>query len=294
MTSSRCLTLLAGLGVLLAATTAVADLEGDLERIYKGAWVLTRVEIRSDCSGFFTNNDVNGTRVSSKGDYLFDAGELGRIEKLSLKSDRLELYVLVDEPRLMARREGPFTLYDERACKAEVRVALPREAMRASEAGPVNALVEDVVTTFDTREAGRHAAAWNQRVREPYPPDYEETLARYAAWKVEQENARIAEVQNAALDEASRITARVTDEPDYLRGFAAGVDALRNWSPPTCSFFASTSFFSVERGAPTPPRGVTDAKAFARGYKDGQALVFHLEIARRARGCFQPPPPLRP
>lgn len=292
MTSSRCLTLLAGIAVLLAATTAVADLERDLERTYKGAWVLTNVEVWSDCSGFFTNNDVNGTRVSSKGDHRFDAGELGRIEKLSLKSDRLELYLVVDEPLLVPRREGPFTLLDERSCKAEVRIALPRELVRAGDPGPVNALVEDVLATVDSREAGRHAAAWNQRVREPYPADYEEILARYAAWKVEQENARIAEVQAASLEEASRITARLTDDPDYLRGFAAGVDALRTWSPPMCSSFASTSFYSAERSAPTPPRGVADTRAFARGFKDGQALVFHLEMARRARGCFQPPPPI--
>lgn len=278
--------------LISVAAAGAEDLESALERTYRGAWVLTRVEVWSDCSGFFTNNDIAGTRVSSRGDRRFEPGELARIDKLSLKSERLELYAVVDEPVLVPRRDGPFTLLDERTCKAELRVALPREVVRAGDPGPIFGLVEDVLATFDSREAARHASAWNQRVREPYPPDYDRTLARYEVWKVEQANARIAEVQAASLEEASRIAARVEDDPDYLRGFAAGTQAMRSWSPPSCSSLASSSFYAAERGAPSPPRGTNDTRAFQRGFKDGQALVFHLELARRARSCFQPPPPL--
>lgn len=275
-----------------AAVAAAEDLETALERTYKGAWVLTRVEVWSDCSGFFTNNDIAGTRVSSRGDRRFEPGELARIEKLSLKSERLELYAVIDEAVLTSHRDGPFTLFDERRCKAELRVALPADVARAGDPGPVHALVEDVLSTFDTREAARHASAWNQRVREPYPPDYDQTLARYEIWKVEQANARLAQVEAGSLEDASRIAARVEDDPDYLRGFAAGTQAMRSWSAPPCSSVASISFFSAERGAPSPPRGTNDTRAFHRGFKDGQALVFHLELARQARACIQPLPPL--
>lgn len=283
---------IATLLISVAAAGAAEDLESALERTYKGAWVLTRVEVWSDCSGFFTNNDIAGTRVSSRGDRRFEPGELARIEKVSLKSERIELYAVVDEPVLRPRREGPFTLLDERTCKAELRVALPREVVRAGDPGPIHGLIEDALSTLDSREAARHASAWNQRVREPYPPDYQETLARYEAWKVEQANARIAEVQAASLEEASRVAARVEDDPDYLQGFAAGIQAMQSWSPPSCSSLASASFFLAERGAPRPPRGTDDTRAFERGFKDGQTLVFHLKLARRAPGCFQPPPPL--
>lgn len=275
----------------MAAAAAAQDLETALERTYRGAWVLTRVETWSDCSGFFTNNDIVGTRVSSRGDRRFEPGELARIEKVSLKSERVELYVMLDEPVLRPRREGPFTLFDERACKAELRIAIPREVVRAGDPGPIHGLVEDVLTTFDSRDAGRRAPAWNRRLREPYPPDYQQTLARYEVWKVEQANARIAEVQTASLEEASRIAARVTDDPDYLQGLAAGTQAMQSWSPPTCSSLTGASFSTAERSAPRPPRGVNDTRAFQRGFRDGQALVFHIELARRARGCFLSLPP---
>lgn len=280
--------------VAFIAAPAAADLERELEQTYRGAWALTRVDVYSDCTGFFTNNDIAGARVSSRGNRRFEPGELVRIEKISLKSERIELYAVLDEPVLMPRREGPFTLFDERTCKAELRVDIPKDAVKARDAGPIHGLVEDVLATFSSREAATRSASWNQRVREPLPPDYEVTLARYEIWKVEQANARIAELQDAALDEASRIASRLSDNPDYLQGIAAGTDSLRSWRAPTCSLLTSTTLSSVQRQPPPPPRGVEDPRAFANGFRDGQALVYHLEIARRARSCFLPLPPLRP
>lgn len=282
------------LGCVLAATPVAANLERELEQTYRGAWALTRVDVYSDCTGFFTNNDIAGVRVSSRGNRRFEPGELVRIEKVSLKSERIELYAVLEEPVLMPRRDGPFTLFDERTCKAELRVEIPRGAGRARDAGPIHGLIEDVLATFNSREAASRSSSWNQRVREPLPADYEVTLARYEIWKVEQANARIAEVQDASLDEASRIASRLSDNPDYLQGFAAGTDSLRSWRAPTCSLLTSTTLSSVQRQPPPPPRGVDDPRAFANGFRDGQALVFHLEIARRARSCFLPLPPLRP
>lgn len=275
-----------------ALSAAAQDLETALERTYKGAWVLTRVEVWSDCSGFYTNNDITGVRVASRGDRRFEVGELGRIDKVSLKSERVELYVTIDEAVLVPRREGPFTLFDERSCKAELRIAIPRKVVQAGDPGPIHGLIEDVLDTFDSRAAARRSAAWNERVREPYPPDYEQTLARYEIWKVEQDNARIAEVQAASLEEASRLAARIEDDPDYLQGFAAGTRAMQSWSTPPCSSLASASLFMAEQSAPRPPRGTGNPQAFQRGFRDGQALVFHLKLARRAPSCLRPVPSL--
>ncbi|HPC83995.1 MAG TPA: hypothetical protein P5234_11645 [Thermoanaerobaculaceae bacterium] len=282
--------LVAAVMLMSAAVAGAQNLEDALERTYKGAWVLTRVEMWSDCTGFFTNNDIAGVRVSSRGSRRFEPGELARIEKVSLKAERVELYAAVDEPVLVPRREGPFTLFDERRCKAELRIAVPREAVRRGDAGVIHGLIEDVLSSFDTREAARHARAWNGREREPYPPDYERTLARYEVWKVEQANARIAEVQAAALEEANRIAARLEDNPDYLRGLSAGSQAMRSWTPPACSSLPYASF--AERSAPPPPRGIDDPRAFERGFKDGQALVYHVKLAQRAPACLQPLPAL--
>jgi hypothetical protein len=276
---------------LLAGSALAADLEDRLERTYKGAWLLTRTEVFSDCGLFYTDTEVNGSRVISKGDRRFAPGELARVEKLNLKSDRVDLYLIVDEKVLEPREDGPFTLYDERTCKVQLMVDVPRDMVSAGNEAPVDALLQGVVEPFDTHDAARRSNHWNQRLREALPADYEETLLRHAAWQVEQENAKVAAARDDALEEAARAADRIKDDPSYLAGLAAGVEAQRSFSAPGCSFLASTTFFSVKHRAPAPPRGVADGRAFERGFEDGQALRYHLELARALRGCFQAPPP---
>lgn len=280
------------LALIAVGPTQAEDLEDALTATLKGAWVLTRIETYSDCGGFYTDTEVHGTRVVGDAKRRFAAGELSRVEKLNLKSDRLDLYLIHGEKVLEPRRDGPFTLLDERTCKVQLMVDLPRETVRAGDPGPVHVLLEDVVEIVGSHEAGRRHPDWNGRLREAYPPDYEATVQRHAEWQAEQENARVATAREAAIEEAGRIADRVLDEPDYLRGFAGGVEAQRAWTAPSCSALTSTSFYSVERKAPAAPRGVNDTRAFERGFKDGQALLFHLETARRLKDCFVPPPPV--
>jgi hypothetical protein len=286
--------------VILGVVTAVAcsgpalakvDLEGALEQTYRGAWVLTRVDTWSDCGLLYTDTDVTAARSTGDGSQHFTPGELARVEKVNLKSDRFDIYLIVAEKVLDSYRDGPFTLYTERTCKIQLKVAVPREVIKAGDPGPVNSLLEDVLETFGSAEAASRSAHWNGRLREAFPEDYEQTLRRHEAWKAEQENAKVIAAANAAVEEAARVADRVSDDPSFLTGFAAGVEAARSWSAPSCSFLLGTSFSSLERKAPSPPRGVADNRAFERGFRDGQALRFNLELARRLRECVVPLPP---
>lgn len=276
---------------LAAATPAAADLEDDLERAWAGAWVVTRVETASDCSGFYTNVEVRGLRASSSGSRRFEEGELARVDKINLKSDRLDLYLSVAEPVLVPRTDGPFTLYDERSCRVQLMVDVPKPVVRAGRLDEVEAVVREALERYETSAAARKSRGWNRRERDPYPRDYEETLARHAAWKAEEANRALAATRLAALDEATQALSRVTDDPAYLAGFAAGVEVWRSRSTPGCSSLAGAAFSGDEQRPPSDRRGGSPGeRAFQRGFRDGQIVAWATRVARAVEGCFVPVP----
>jgi hypothetical protein len=276
---------------LATAGPAFADFEDDVERAWAGAWVVARVEISSDCSGTYNNNEVRGRLSSSRGSRRFAEGELARVDKVNVKSDRIDLYLSVTEPVLVARTDGPFTLYDERSCRVQFMVDVPRELIKSRRMPDVDALLLEVVERHESATAARRSRAWNRRERDAFPPDYEEILARHAAWKAEEVNRALAATRLAALDSASQALERVTDDPPYLAGFSAGVDAQRSRSTPSCSAFAGARFESDEQRPPGDRRGESPAeRAFRRGFRDGQLLAWSTRVARAIEGCFVPVP----
>ncbi len=287
------------LAAALAATApvaaAAADIEAALRSRWLGAWVVTEVETYSGCDGGYSNNDVNGARVLSKAGLGFAAGELARVDKLNLKSSRVDVYLALAEPLHVPRQEGPFTLFDERTCKVQLLIEVPGKEIRAGNLAAVEAAIAQAVTAFPSRDAALASERWNRRKREALPDDYDETLARYEVWRAEQVNARLAETRERAIDEADRLVDRLDDDPRYLEGFAAGVRELRYWPPPSCESLAGAPPLFAERDAPREHRGdAPEHKAWRRGFRDGQALAFNVALARAVRACFLVPPPPPP
>ena len=282
-TAGRPWSLVALACLLAAAASANADFEDDVER----AWVVARVETSSDCLGAYNNNEVRGRLASSKGSRRFAEGELARVDKVKVKSDRVDLYLSVAEPVLVPRTDGPFTLFDERSCRIQLMVDVPREAIKGRRMDDVDAALLEVVERHESETAARRSRAWNGRERDPYPRDYEETLARHAAWKAEEVNRALASSRMAALDATSQALERVTEDPDYLAGFSAGVDAQRSRSTPSCSDLAGVRFESGEQRPPSNRRGSSpNERAFQRGFRDGQLLAWGTRVARGVEGCF--------
>ncbi len=279
---------LAALALFLAAAApANADFEDDVERAWVGAWVVARVETSSDCLGVYNNNEVRGRLASSKGSRRFAEGELSRVDKVKVKSDRVDLYLSVAEPVLVPRTDGPFTLYDERSCRIQLMVDVPREALKGRRMDDVDAQLLEAVERHESAAAARRSRAWNGRERDPYPRDYEETLARHAAWKAEEVNRALAATRMTALDAANQAVERVTEDPPYLDGFAAGVDAQRDRSIPSCPDLAGARFESGEQRPPSDRRGGSPAeRAYQRGFRDGQLLAWGTRVARAVEGCF--------
>lgn len=277
--------------LLAATTTGAGELERAVDDRLEGAWAVAGVELVSGCGGFYTDNRVRDHGVSASADHRLPAGEVVHVDKVKVKRSRVDLLLSVDEPILVARQDGPFELFDEARCQVQLIVDLPREVIRSNDVGAVMAAVLEVLTPFGSRAEALASEAANGRQRRAFPPDYEVTLARHAAWQAERLNAAVAERAAAASDDAVRLTERIRRDPAYLDGFAAGVEAMRDWRERACDRLVDVPFGSVERDPPSGRvRDRSDEDDWRAGYRDGQELVFSLQLAQRLQGCFVPVP----
>ncbi len=250
-----------------------------------GAWVVLRVEAWSSCAGAYTDNRVSSGTVASSGDVRFPVGELGKVDGVQVKRQRIDLKISLSEPVLAPYMDGPFELLDERSCKVEIEVEVPAEMMKAAD---LEGALERVRRTMELHAtlAEAHASdLWNERQRASYPPDYEHTLALHARWRAEQMNVAVSERLHVALDDAARLTARIDDNPEYLQGFAEGAEAMQQWWERDCGDLIGAQLrFEGDR----PPSARSGP--WVDGWDDGQELVFNILLAQRLEGCFVPVP----
>jgi hypothetical protein len=269
------------------------DLEDQLQRDLVGAWAIVTIESYSGCEGTYSNNEINNGRASSKAEHRFEPGELVKIDKVNVKRSRVDVFVTLEEPILTSWIDGPFELFDERQCKAQLMFEIPRELVKQSDREAVLGTLSEVLETHSNRGAAQSSPRYNRRRREPYPSDYEQTLARYQVWKAEQTNAAVAARAQQALGDARRTLDRVDEDPHYLAGFAAGVDTMRRWWSSDCDRLIEARFDREEKDAPSDRRGGSDEQRHWRdGFRDGQELAFNLVLADRLGECYVPIPPL--
>lgn len=234
----------------------------------------------SNCDGYYNDNDVIGSRVSSKARRHFDEGEIARVERIGVKRGRVDVFLDLTEGVLEEYQDGPFTLYDPRICKIQLKIPVPDR----SDARAVEARLGELLELHDSPRTAEASRAWNGRRREPFPPDYEKTLAAHASWKAAQVNAAVQERLDDAIEEAARIADRVRTDSEFAQGLAAGLDKARDLSFGDCPSLLTRSFSPSSGGG-------GKSSDWKRGYEDGQRLGFHLELARRLRDCFVPVPP---
>ncbi|HYN19705.1 MAG TPA: hypothetical protein VE078_02015, partial [Thermoanaerobaculia bacterium] len=264
--------------VLFALPAGAAKLEDDLNARWRGGWTVVKVAIASSCDGFYNDNDVVGTRADSKARRRFAPGELARVERIAAKRGRIDLFLDLAEGVLEERRDGPFTLYDPLACRIQLRVPVPERADLAA----VEARLADLLELHSAEREAEASPSWNGRRREPFPEGYDQTLAAYEIWKAAQTNAAVQARMNTAIEEAARINDRLRSEPEYLEGFAAGVEKARNRHLGDCPSLLSGSF--------SPDSDHGKGSDWRRGYEDGQRLAWNLELLRKLKSCYVPVP----
>ena len=281
------------LALAALSTPALAgQLEDALESRWRGAWVVMTADLYSDCAGTYTRNDVNGELIRSRGRYRFRRGELAQVKDFDLERSGLELSLSLPEPLLLSYEDGPFTLYKEARCLASLNVELPRSVVKSNDPRRIEASLQPILLRFASEEEASQSRAWNHREREAYPEDYDHTLAQHAAWKAEQTNAEIQARLDQATEETSRITDRVNSDHDYLKGFSAGIEAVRDIELSGCDDILSHNFQNIVPRPPQLPAALLGPAAaeYQRGFQDGGRLVFGLASIRQLPSCMVPVP----
>jgi len=279
--------------VVLPAQVQAGGLQDALEARWRGSWIVTSAETYSDCAGPYTDNRVNGRYVSSRSRQRFRPGEMAKVDSVDLKRSRFDLRLTFAEPVLSSRQDGPFTLYDEALCRVEFQLEVPREMVKRQDVMGIEALLRPVLRRHATEEEARASSDWNRRVRDPYPRDYERTLAEHAAWRAKQTNAAVQARIDHLIDETSRIPERISDDPDYLAGFVKGVEAGRSPHPVSCpDLLRGGAVATRSQSSGGAAHASTDDRQSRhdRGYQDGVRLTLGLDAIRRLPGCFVPVP----
>jgi len=279
---------LLGCGVVLAvslSTASAGDLQRELAGRWRGSWVVLEVGVRSDCSGTYTDNRLNGRRVSGSRALSFEVGELAQIDKIDLHRARLDLMLTLAEPMRVSWQDGPFTLYRQAACRVELQADLPRSAVAGGDVAAVERALSQALERYDARNEAEGSRSWNARQVEPYPEGYDATLAEHARWKAEEANAAVHDRIGQAQAETVRVTERIESDDAYLSGFAQGVELARDLAWPACEGMVRGG---VEGFLTRVPAGEkTDSqRRHDRGFEDGQRLVVSLELGKRLPGCL--------
>jgi hypothetical protein len=258
-----------------------------MERDLEGAWAALRVEVYSNCSGAYNDNHANASGVSAKATRRFEAGEIVKIDKVKVKRSRVDLLLSLAEPILKSYSDGPFELYTEAPCKVQLIFDIPREWIKTGDHRKILSEIDQRLTTFGSLEAAKTSELWNGRERDPYPENYERTLIQHDIWKAEERNLEIQARADDALQTALQAADGVDDDPEYLKGFADGVQDMKSWSEDDCDRLISLTFKSACDG---PPKDTN--RRYKNGFRDGQELIFNLIVAKRLEGCYVPVPPM--
>lgn len=258
---------------------SAAKVEDELNARWRGGWVDVKVPISSSCDGYYNDNEVVGLRTTSKARERFDDGETAQVERIDVKRSRVDVYLDLGEELLVERVEGPFTLYDARRCKIQLRIPVPAR----SEAEAIEARLAELLELHDSRREAEASKSWNRRRLAPLPKDYDRTLGLYATWKAEQTNIAVQERMNDAREEAARISSRRRSNTEYMSGYADGMDkGRRMYMPSDCASLLTATFSYDSR------KGSDD---WQEGYEDGQRASWNLELLNRLGKCFVPVPP---
>ena len=278
--------LLGTLALVFASPSPAASLEKDVRGRWLGAWVVTTADTWSECGPSATENSVNGTLVRGRG-RRFLPGELAQVEKVDAGRTKVEIRLRLDEPVLSPWTDGPFTLYQEDVCRAELEIELGRDAIKSRDMAGIDAHLARLLERHSTAEEARRSAHWNEREREDYPEDYEQTVREHEIWQAEETNALVAGRIEAVRGETARIADRLTNDPAYLDGFARGVEEGR-----AAGYGACEQMLSVTLVPPPPPLPgqPPDAGRMTQGRTDGRNLVVGLQLLGRLPGCFVPVP----
>ncbi|HUD71476.1 MAG TPA: hypothetical protein VMQ62_05900 [Dongiaceae bacterium] len=254
---------------------------------WNGAWVVTGQPLSSECNGIYTNNEVAGGRVIGRGHQRFDPGVVGHVDQVLVSSNKVTLSITLSERLYVSRPARDYTLSTTSACQVDLKFMVPPGAGAVDDLIALEALVSPVVE--------RHADQTQAIVASGFlPPDgpaaaevQREAIAAHQTWKATEEQQAVDARLQAWSTQTARLSSNIENDPDYLAGFARGVDEGRHTAVKTCAELARTApapYWPSVTGAALAAKGGRQ-KAWARGYEDGVRLSQGLEAMKLMPTC---------
>lgn len=259
--------------VLAGPVAARADVEDDLRARLRGRFAIVQSPVASECTDHYSDNVASGRYASGRGPVQLPAGELVSIDNVHVGWTRFDVNLSLQVPYRVTIVDGPYTLYELRACRVQISFDVPREVRK--DLGRAEATVLEILEVHDSDRAARASASWNQREPEALPADSEQIWAEYRVWKAAQVNAAVRRRIEEVLADAQAVLRNMSDDADYLDSFGRGAASRRYESLSDCGSLLSASFYVSGSGGKS-----------SRGYADGQRVAWATMVARGLAGCL--------
>jgi hypothetical protein len=276
-------TAVAAIVLIVSSPMAYADVEDTLQSRWTGAWLIVNGELHSNCNGTTTDNRINGDLISGRGLRAFPAGELGKVTRVNVRRHRVDINFDLNETVLIEYRDGPFTLYREASCRVELIVDFGEQRTKDLGVEGIEAQFASWFDRYARLADAEQSGNWNQRERRAYPENYEETLADYRLWKVEQHNRLVDDRIAESLEESRQLLAEVRAEDDFGAGLSYGIDAMRKNLGSDCEQLVASSPDTYRQSHDAP------SELWANGYEIGQRLAYYIELGRLLGSCYIEP-----
>ena len=265
------------LGLFAIAPIAHAGLQDDLNARWRG-------EVYSNCNGIATNNRVFSDLISGEGQMRFAPGEMARVTKIDAKRRRVDVFLDLDEPVLIEYSDGPFRLYREASCEVELLLDFGDEKTSDLGVNGVEAQFAQWFERYTNQADAEQSSNWNERERDEYPIDYEQTLADYRVWKIEQHNLNIEQRIAESDAQTVRLLGQISRDDEFGGGLSHGIAAMvENIESTSCDRLVASSPGTYDESHDAP------SESWADGYRTGQMLAYYIELGRMLSGCFIDP-----
>src|SRR5262245_48444446 len=231
-------------------TTRAADFDGDapvhvcsgpkpsVENRWRDAWVVTAAETFSECNGFYTDNRLRGDSVASRGRIDVPAGTPAHVDLVTVGPSEVVFSMTMSQKLLVTREHRDFTLRSEASCRVDLKVMLP-PGMGGQDILGVEALVQPVLKRYASENAAILAAGFLPGDDPSYAAAHGTAMAQQHEFETRQQAEAIDARMAQWVNQTQRIQGRISNDPDYLAGFARGVEAGKATAVTKCEELAS-------------------------------------------------------
>lgn len=254
---------------------------------WTGAWVVTGQPVSSECNGIYTNNQVAGGRVIGRGHQRFESGVVGHVDAVLVSASKVTLSVTLSERLYVTRPMREFTLTDTASCQVDLKFMVPPGMGTEGDLIALETLVSPVVERHSGEVQAILASGFLPYEGPEAAAVQRDAIAAHREWKAAETQQAVDARMAAWSAQTARLSSSIENDPDYLAGFARGVEEGRASSVKSCEELARTSpapYWPAASGAALAAKGGRQ-KAWARGYQDGVRLTQGLEAMKLIPAC---------